>query len=71
VVQRAAQNFEPHTLVDFLREVATEFHSFYHDCRILGEEEATVQARLQLARATSRVLKNGFAILGISAPERM
>lgn len=71
VVQRAAQNFEPHTIVDFLREVATEFHSFYHDCRILGEEEATVQARLQLARATSRVLKNGFAILGISAPERM
>lgn len=67
----AAQFREPHKLITYLNELASGFTSFYHDCRIIGEEERLMQSRALLARATARVLANGLAILGIRAPERM
>jgi arginyl-tRNA synthetase len=67
----AAQHREPHRLITYLNELASTFTSFYHDCRIIGEEEELMQARTNLAKATATVLANGLGILGIDAPDRM
>jgi len=71
IIKSAAGSREPHRLINYLDDLASHFTSFYHDCRIIGEEEKLVQARSALARATARVLANGLEILGISAPEQM
>lgn len=71
MIGSAAESREPHRLINYLDDLASHFTSFYHDCRILGEEEALVQARTALATATAQVLANGLGILGISAPEQM
>ncbi|NGP75176.1 arginine--tRNA ligase [Balneolaceae bacterium YR4-1] len=71
MIQSAAESREPHRLINYLDDLASHFTSFYHDCRILGEEEKLVQARAALARAVAQVLANGLGILGISAPEQM
>ncbi|MEX0723049.1 MAG: arginine--tRNA ligase [Gracilimonas sp.] len=70
-VASAARSREPHHVVNFLNELASAFTSFYHDCRILGEDEKLAQARMELAKATAQVLRNGLGILGITAPEQM
>jgi arginyl-tRNA synthetase len=71
VLHRAGDVLEPQIVAEFLREVAAAFHKFYHDCRILGEEERLMIARFTLAQATKTVLRNGLMVLGISAPEKM
>ncbi|MEL7833365.1 arginine--tRNA ligase [Fodinibius sp. Rm-B-1B1-1] len=71
MVQSAADSREPHRLINYLEDLASTFTSFYHDCRILGEEKKLVQARSALAKATAQVLANGLEILGISAPKQM
>lgn len=71
MIQSAAESREPHRLINYLDDLASHFTTFYHDCRILGEEEKLVQARASLARAVAQVLANGLGILGISAPEQM
>jgi len=70
-ISRAAELNEPHRLANFLREVAVAFTQFYGNCRIIGEAENLARARMLLATATAQVLKNGLAVLGISAPDRM
>jgi len=71
-IRTAARLYEPQLLAEYLREVAQAFHAFYHECRIVGAETPErMHARFVLARVTQRVLRNGLAILGISAPERM
>lgn len=67
----AAMSKEPHRLINYLNEAAVDFHKFYHDCRILGEEAGLAAARTQLLHGTARVMKNGLTMLGISAPEQM
>ncbi len=71
MIQSAAESREPHRLINFLEDLASHFTSFYHDCRILGEEKQLVQARAALAKAVAQVMANGLGILGISAPEQM
>jgi arginyl-tRNA synthetase len=71
MIASAAESREPHRLINFLEDLASDFTSFYHDCRILGEEEKLVQARAALAKAVAQVLANGLGILGITAPEQM
>lgn len=70
-VSIAASHREPHKLITYLNELASEFTSFYHDCRIVGVEKQLMHARTELAGAAARVLANGLTILGISAPDRM
>lgn len=70
-VANAARLREPHHVITFLNELASDFTSFYHDCRILGEDEELAQARMELAKAVAQVLRNGLGILGITAPEEM
>jgi len=52
-------------------DLATSFHQFYRDCRVLAENENLTKARLALILATKTVLKNTLDLMGISAPERM
>ncbi len=67
----SAEKFEPQILAEYLKDVATKFHSFYHERKIIGSEEPYFSARFKLAKVTKTVLKNGLTILGVSAPERM
>nr|BCX00028.1 MAG: arginine--tRNA ligase [Bacteroidota bacterium] len=71
VIEEAAEHLEPHRVIVYLNEVAAAFHRFYHECRILGEEPELASARMHLAQATRLVLRNGLAVLGVSAPEQM
>ncbi len=71
MIQSAAESREPHRLINYLEDLASHFTSFYHDCRILGENEQLIQARATLAKAVAQVLANGLGILGINAPEQM
>ncbi|NLP11733.1 arginine--tRNA ligase, partial [bacterium] len=71
VIARAAQYLEPHRIPDYLQELATVFHRFYHENRVVMEDEEVSNARLLLCRAARLVLANGLKILGISAPETM
>jgi arginyl-tRNA synthetase len=75
VVATAAELREPHRVARYLEELAGTYHRFYDVCRVLprGDEETTDlhRARLWLVEATRVVLRNGLALLGVSAPERM
>lgn len=70
-IELCAMNFEPHRLTTYLQDVATAFHRFYHEHRIVIPELDIAKARLALCLATKTVLANGCSILGIAAPERM
>ena len=71
VVENAARDLAPHVIAFYLKELAADFHSFYNATRILVEEESLQLARLALATAARHVLRNGLALLGVSAPEKM
>jgi arginyl-tRNA synthetase len=71
VIKSSANNYEPHILSDYLRELAAEFHLFYHNNRVIGEDLEIMKARLFLLNQVKIVLKNGLTILGITAPEKM
>jgi arginyl-tRNA synthetase len=70
-VELCALGFEPHRLTTYLHDVATAFHKFYHEHRVVILEIELAKARLSLCLAAKTVLANGCRILGISAPERM
>ena len=67
----AAQDFAPHDVTFYLRELAAAYHSYYDAERILVDDPTLRQARLALVAATAQVLRNGLAVLGVSAPEKM
>ncbi len=71
VVRGAAFAREPHRVPAYLMETAAEFHRFYHACRVVGDDPAVSRARLLIADATRHVIRNGLALMGVSAPERM
>ena len=67
----AASTFAPHDVAFYLRELAACYHSYYDAERILVDDETLKLARLALVAATARVLHNGLAVLGVSAPRKM
>jgi len=67
----AAQELAPHRVTNYLRDLAAEFHSYYNAERFLIDDERVKRARLALAAASGQVVRNGLAVLGISAPEQM
>jgi arginyl-tRNA synthetase len=71
MLSAAAQDFAPHDVTFYLRDLAATYHSYYDAERILVEDEALKRARLALVAATARVLHNGLAVLGVSSPEKM
>lgn len=71
VIHGCATSSELHPLCNYLHGVATAFHKFYHECRVVSDDAALTAARIALCRATRQVLANGLGLLGISAPEQM
>jgi arginyl-tRNA synthetase len=71
MLSAAAQDFAPHDVTFYLRELAAAYHSYYDAERILVDDVAVKQARLALVAATAQVLHNGLAVLGVSAPLSM
>ena len=70
-VAEAAVRRAPHRVATYGYELATAFHRFYTDCRVVTEDPAVTQARLWLVEASRSVMLAVLGILGISAPERM
>lgn len=62
---------EPHRITFYLQELAGIFHPYYHRHKVVTDDDAITKARLALCEAVRIVLKDGFEILGLSAPERM
>ena len=71
VVDLAATNRAPQTLVHYLRDLAAEFHSWYNAHKFIDDPDEIRDARLALCAATKVVIANGLGILGVSAPEKM
>lgn len=67
----AAKTYEPARITRYCLELATLFHKFYNTCRVKGEEDSLMQARLALCAATRNTLKNALTLLKIDAPESM
>ncbi|MFD1132285.1 arginine--tRNA ligase [Psychrobacter sanguinis] len=81
-LKRAATGYDPHVLTNYLKDLASLFHAWYNDNRILPvsiiadekptqEELDLMQARLRLSKAVRQVLANGLSLLGLSAPTNM
>ncbi|MEE9190148.1 MAG: DALR anticodon-binding domain-containing protein, partial [Candidatus Neomarinimicrobiota bacterium] len=71
IIHAAAIENEPHQLAFYLRDLATEFHSYYNSCQFIVDSCELRNARLNLISASKQVIYNGLGILGVSAPEKM
>jgi arginyl-tRNA synthetase len=71
IVRGVVEYLAPHRLARYARDVASDFHQFYTECRILTEDRATRLARLALCLATKSVLARTLALIGVSAPDTM
>ena len=71
MLSRAQEELSPHLIAFYLRELAGELHGYYNAERFLVDDEPTKLARLALLKATRQVLRNGLALLGVSAPVKM
>jgi arginyl-tRNA synthetase len=70
-LQKAMEELGPHQVAFYLRDLAGELHSYYNAERVLVDDLPTRTARLALLVATRQVLRNGLALIGVSAPARM
>ncbi len=70
-VQRAAAEYRPLLLTNYVYDLAKRFNDFYHACPVLQSPEPTRSARLALVAATRQALANGLELLGIEAPAVM
>ncbi len=72
VIEDASNGCKPHSIANYLFEVASVFNQYYRDCPVLSEENMILRSsRLALVNATAIVLRNALEILGISAPKEM
>jgi arginyl-tRNA synthetase len=71
MLQKALEELGPHQVAFYLRDLAGELHSYYNAERVLVDDVSTRMARLALMYATREVLRNGLALIGVSAPARM
>ncbi len=71
VIEAAAASHEPHQIAYYLKQLATDFHTYYNAHTFLVEDASLRNARLSLLTATRQVLHNGLKLLGVSAPQAM
>jgi len=71
IVERVAVTLEPHHLPYYAQDLATVFHSFYKQCRVVSKDEALTKARLKLVKATQIALAKVLRLMGMAAPEKM
>ena len=74
LVEQMARALEPHQLPHYTMELATAFHWFYENCRVISSHEEDAQmnlARLKLVESAQIVFRRSLELMGMSAPERM
>ena len=71
LIEAASKELSPHTVAFYLKDLAGLLHSYYNSTQILSGDERLVQSRLLLLMAIKQVIKNGLALIGVNAPERM
>lgn len=71
VIDDSAKNYDPARITRYVWELATLYHRFYTNCRIMGEEESVMQARISLSLAVKQVIVNILEMLKITCPESM
>ncbi|RLC66336.1 MAG: arginine--tRNA ligase [Chloroflexi bacterium] len=71
IVERVAVTLQPHHLPHYAQDLATVFHSFYKQCRVVSQDEPLTKARLKLVRATQIGLARVLHLMGMAAPEQM
>ncbi|MEN3275588.1 MAG: arginyl-tRNA synthetase, partial [Massilia sp.] len=71
MLERAKAELGPHQVAFYLRDLAGELHSYYNAERVLVDDQGVKMARLALMAATRQVLRNGLALIGVSAPAKM
>ena len=71
VIEQAAQELNPAKLVDYVYELAKTYNKFYSEESIFSESISDTQKRVALSELTGRIIKDGFAIVGIQVPDRM
>jgi arginyl-tRNA synthetase len=70
-VASAAKGRAPHRVAEFAHDLASDFHAFYTECVVLGDDDALTSARLSLCLATKTVLASALSLIGVSAPDAM
>lgn len=71
VVEMSARALAPHRITYYLMQLAALFHAYYNKHRVLTDDAALTQARICLVLGVQKVIRNGLAILGVTAPEKM
>ena len=71
IVEIVARTLEPHHLTYYAQDLATVFHSFYKQCRVVSDDEVLTKARLRLVEAAKLVLAKTLHLMGMTAPEKM
>lgn len=71
IVEIIVHTLEPHHLTYYAQELATVFHSFYKQCRVISQDECITAARLKLVEASKIVLAKTLHLMGITAPDKM
>ena len=72
VVAEAGRTYSPALIANYAYDLVKEYNSFYHDCSILKEQDASVRTlRLEISRQTARIVRASMGLLGIKVPERM
>ena len=71
VVEVVAHTLEPHHLAYYAQDLATVFHSFYMQCRVVSDDEVLTKARLKLVEAAKIVLSKTLHLMGMTAPDKM
>jgi arginyl-tRNA synthetase len=71
IIETIALTLEPHHLTYYAQDLATVFHAFYKECRVVTEDKAMTGARLKLVKAARLVLGRTLSLMGMSAPDSM
>ena len=71
VILASAKFMEPHRITYYLMDLASDFHAYYNKHKVLTDEIEVASGRLYLVAAVKKVIRNGLALLGVSAPEKM
>ena len=71
IISTSALRLEPHRVAYYLTQLASLFHAYYNQNRVLSDDQALTHARIYLVKAVQTVIRNGLTLLGVSAPESM
>ncbi|HAR63199.1 MAG: arginine--tRNA ligase [Candidatus Margulisiibacteriota bacterium] len=71
LLQKAARDYSPYMLTQYMEELATTFHAFYQRCKVIGDDAAIMDQRLTYIEKASVIIKKGLNLIGVDAPQSM